>query len=171
MENVHKKLTTQWEGVALLKGKLDLNVQKFHFLYTEFKPWVSTRRKVDPSSSPQAAVWKACLPHSVVLTHRHWCHVPADSGAEVKESRILLSEPEEAAGFQRQRLDGVCFPGLWGKGTPPTSQTLPKGCPFLPGQLSYSSLKKNEFRYRDKGESFLTLPWGENLKKLIKNDF
>lgn len=112
MENVHKKLTTQWEGVALLKGKLDLNVQKFHFLYTEFKPWGSTRRKVDLSSSPQAAVWKACLPHSVVLTHRHRCHVPADSGAEVEESKILLSEPEEATGFQRQRLDGVCFPGL-----------------------------------------------------------
>ena len=41
---------------SLLKGSLDLNMQRFHFSLSDFKLWGSARRKVALSSSPQAAV-------------------------------------------------------------------------------------------------------------------
>ena len=41
---------------SLLKGSLDLNMQRFHFFLSDFKLWGSARRKVALSSSPQAAV-------------------------------------------------------------------------------------------------------------------
>lgn len=148
------------KGAALLKGRLDLNMQRFHFLHTKFKPWGRPGGKLTWAHLPRLQYgWTAGLPplHGSANTETLMCLLTQKQ--EVEESTILL---EEAAGIQRQRLGGVCFPGFWEKVTPPTTQTFPR---IFPGQLSYSSLKKDAFGYRDEGESFfLTLPWGGNFK-------
>lgn len=142
------------KGAALLKGRQTWTCRD------PISSTLNSYRGVTQEESLSELISQGCitdalqayLPQSVV-THRHPC---AHSEAGSRGKQILLLELEEAAGFQRQGLGGACFPAIWGNVTPPTSQILSQGCPVLPGRkATLSSLRKDEFRYRGKGESSL----------------
>lgn len=162
LENVHVELTTWWEGNSFIKGEADMNMQRSHFLHTELIPWGHPGGKLVWAHFPRLhhGCTAGLSPPVRCHTHTAMCSLRSRKCRE----QILLLELEEAAGFQRQGLGGACFPAIWGNVTPPTSQILSQGCPVLPGRQAISSLRKDEFRYRGKGESSLLTTSGGDKK-------
>lgn len=97
------------KGAALLKGWLDLNMQRFYFLRTEFKPWGQPGGKLTWAHLPRLQYGgTAGLPPPLGSNNTETPMCLLTEKQEVEESRILL---EEAAGIQRQ-IGWICFPGF-----------------------------------------------------------